>query len=100
MEVQHDDHLAVAGLEYGVLDVVVEDVHFIAAYWRETETWRDSRLWLTHSGQFLTCKRGVIFIGLQTFGNFQDWKCGKLPLEIPFICSEAALAAFDPKDHI
>lgn len=43
MEVQHDDHLPVAGLEYGVFDVVVQDVDFIAAYRRETEAWRDTK---------------------------------------------------------
>lgn len=31
VEVQNDDHLAVAGLEDGVLDVVVKNVHFIPA---------------------------------------------------------------------
>lgn len=40
MEMQHNDHLAVAGLEYGVFDVVVKDVDFISAYRREAETWR------------------------------------------------------------
>lgn len=32
MEVQHDDHLSIAGLENGMFDVVVKDVDFIAAY--------------------------------------------------------------------
>lgn len=38
VEVDENDHLAVARLEEGVLDVVVEDVHFIAANRREAET--------------------------------------------------------------
>lgn len=40
MEMQHNDHFPVAGLEYGVFDVIVQDVNFISAYWREAETCR------------------------------------------------------------
>lgn len=40
VEVQYDDHLPVTRLEDGVLDVVVENVHFVAADRREAETWR------------------------------------------------------------
>lgn len=40
VEVQDDDHLPVTRLEDGVLDVVVKDVHFVAADRREAETWR------------------------------------------------------------
>lgn len=35
---QYDDHLPVTRLEDGVFDVVVKNVHFIAADRRETET--------------------------------------------------------------
>lgn len=37
---QDDDHLPVTRLEDGVLDVVVKNVHFVAADRREAETWR------------------------------------------------------------
>lgn len=40
VEVQYDDHLPVTRLEDGVLDVVVENVHFVATDRREAETWR------------------------------------------------------------
>lgn len=43
---QYDDHLPVTRLEDGVLDVVVENVHFIAADRREAETWRREAEWL------------------------------------------------------
>lgn len=48
VEVQDDDHLPVAGLEDGVLDVVVQNVHFVAPDWGETETYerRKKRLWI------------------------------------------------------
>ena len=39
---QYDDHLPVTRLEDGVLDVVVEDVHFVTADRRKAETWRGS----------------------------------------------------------
>ncbi len=35
---QYDDHLPVTGLEDGVFDVVVKNVHFITADRRETKT--------------------------------------------------------------
>lgn len=47
VEVQHDDHLSVTGLEEGVFDVVVEDVHFVPADGREAETWPDIHTLLT-----------------------------------------------------
>lgn len=40
VEVQYDDHLPVTRLEDGVLDVVIENVHFVATDRREAETWR------------------------------------------------------------
>ena len=39
VEVQHYDHLPVTGLEDGVLDVVVEDVHLVATHRCEAEAW-------------------------------------------------------------
>lgn len=38
VEMQDDDHFSITWLEYGMLDVVVQDVHFIAAHRCETET--------------------------------------------------------------
>ncbi len=38
VEVKQDDHLAVAGLEEGVLDVVVHDVHLVAPDARVAES--------------------------------------------------------------
>lgn len=52
VEVQDDDHLAVTRLEDGVFDVVVEDVHFIAADRREAETWWRE---VDRSGERLIC---------------------------------------------
>lgn len=39
VKVEHDDHLPVARLENGMLDVVVEDVHLVSAHRGEAETW-------------------------------------------------------------
>lgn len=43
MEVQDDDHLPVTRLEDGVLDVVVQNVHFVATDWGEAETCHSRR---------------------------------------------------------
>lgn len=37
MEMQYDDHFPITRLEYGMLDVVVQDVHFITTHRCETE---------------------------------------------------------------
>lgn len=49
---QYDDHLPVTRLEDGVLDVVIENVHFVASDRREAETWRRDVEWL---GELLIC---------------------------------------------
>jgi len=43
MEVKYNDHLAVTRLEDGVFDIVVKNVHFIAADRREAETCAGTR---------------------------------------------------------
>lgn len=54
---QDDDHLPVARLEDGVFDVVVKNVHFVAADRREAETWREV-YWLV---ELLMCPGGADF---------------------------------------
>lgn len=49
---QYNDHLPVTRLEDGVLDVVVENVHFIATDRREAKTWRRE---VERLGELLIC---------------------------------------------
>ena len=44
MEVDENDHLGVARLEEGVLDVVVEDVHLVATHRLEAEAYKHQQL--------------------------------------------------------
>lgn len=58
---QYDDHLPVTRLEDGVFDVVVENVHFIAADRREAETCAGRRsVTFRHCWKFLRFERTLI----------------------------------------